>query len=715
MEICIIGAGAIGGVVGAHLVRSGHDVLFCDVDKAHVQAMNQEGLHIEGPVENFSVPVKAVTPEDLPQSIKHVAIAVKNQDTEAALALIENRLTSDGWVITLQNNHNFELITEAVGEERTIAGFVNFGADYLEPGRIMQGNVATFMVGEISGESITQRVRELCDALPYAQPTSNIHGYLGSKRVYGAMLAAGAISDLSIADSLSDPRFRTLMLAVAQEVKSQLHVKFEPFDGFDANKLEDSLENLVQLNRNSAKTHSGIYRDLAIRKRKTEVHALFEGLTGSLITRILEIITAIEEGRRICQIANLELLNAYHEVCRVNSSLHAVVELIQCPNRSQHGPLLGEAIGVKDLIDIEGVRKSNGNPNLISEAALKDNPVVKHLREQGADIFARTALLEYAAGALHPDIAETMNPWDITKTAGGSSGGSAALVAAGISRISLGTDTGGSIRIPASYCGIVGFKPTYNKLSLEGVTPLSPTFDHLGFLAASVSDLQRVWSTFERINEDQSGITLGMDASLFEDSALAGEVLVAFKNACEKLERAGFAISTFDASIHRELEATFETILLFELWQVHGERATNEPSHFGSDTLRLILSAKDIGRGLYESMLQRRVDLLPHAEEIYSKYSGLISPTVPYVAPETTPPIDTELGAVEGKYTSIYNITGAPAISLPIGLSCTGLPIGMQIAGGFGQDSFLLDLAAKIESTLGQVMSRDETPKSFLK
>ena len=198
MELTIIGAGAIGGVIGAHMIRAGHDVLFCDIDSDHVNAINESGLHIEGPVENFSVKARAVLPADLPDRLQNVAIAVKSHHTSSAAELIRKRLSPDGYAVTFQNGLTAQTLTDVIGAQRVIVSFVNFGADLLGPGRIVQGNVATFRVGELGGSEISLRVQNLVEALPYASATQNILGFLWGKEAYGAMLYAGAVSDLSM-------------------------------------------------------------------------------------------------------------------------------------------------------------------------------------------------------------------------------------------------------------------------------------------------------------------------------------------------------------------------------------------------------------------------------------------------------------------------------------------------------------------------------------
>jgi 2-dehydropantoate 2-reductase len=311
VQLTIIGAGAIGGTIGAHLVRDGHDVLLCDADTGHVDAINRRGLSIEGPVENFTVAARAVTPDGLPGSLGRVAIAVKSHHTAQAAALLRGRLDPQGYVVSFQNGLTVDAITAVTGPGRLVTSFVNFGADVLAPGRIMQGNVGTFRVGEPAGGEITPRVEELAQALPYAEPTANIMGFLWGKEAYGAMLFAGAVSPLSIAETLEDPRWRPLMLAIAREVLAQAPVAPEGFDGFEPDDLEGSLDRLAAFNRGSAKSHSGIYRDLVVRKRKTEVDGQLGGLRGPLTRRVVELIHSIERGERPVDVANLELLADY--------------------------------------------------------------------------------------------------------------------------------------------------------------------------------------------------------------------------------------------------------------------------------------------------------------------------------------------------------------------------------------------------------------------
>jgi 2-dehydropantoate 2-reductase len=308
VKLTIIGAGAIGGTLGAHMIRAGHDITLCDADEAHVAAIREHGLVIEGPVNQFTVAATAITPAELPARVDRAIVAVKSLHTRAAAELLRGRLAPGGYVLTAQNGLTADVLAEAVGRERVISSFVNFGADVLAPGRIMQGNVATFRVGELDGGRITPRVRELAAALPYAEATDNVLGFLWGKEAYGAMLWAGAVSDLTIAEHLEDPRYRPVMLAVAREILAQAPVPVESFDGFDPHDLEASLDRLAAFNRASAKQYSGIYRDLVVHRRKTEIDEVLRDISGPAFDKVAEIIHDIEAGRRVNERANLDEL-----------------------------------------------------------------------------------------------------------------------------------------------------------------------------------------------------------------------------------------------------------------------------------------------------------------------------------------------------------------------------------------------------------------------
>src|SRR5919199_589524 len=218
MQYTVFGAGAIGGTVGAHMVRGGESVLFVDRDADHVRAMQQHGLTIRGFAETFTVPVEATTPEALPDRLQTVLLATKAPATEAAVRSFADRLAPDGCVVSLQNGLNELTIARLVGEPRTIGAFVNFSADYLEPGLIHFGGPGAFYIGELDG-SMTQRLLDLGQALSHwgnVQATDNIWGFLWGKQAYGAMLFATALTNSSMADAIDQNR--QVMVDLAREV-----------------------------------------------------------------------------------------------------------------------------------------------------------------------------------------------------------------------------------------------------------------------------------------------------------------------------------------------------------------------------------------------------------------------------------------------------------------------------------------------------------------
>jgi 2-dehydropantoate 2-reductase len=698
MDYVVVGAGAIGGTVGARLARDGREVLLCDADAEHVAAINERGLAIEGPVEEFVVAVPAVLPDDLPDRLERVILAVKAQHTEAAMAQIAPRLAPDGFVISLQNGLNPPLIASIVGAERTVGAFVNFGADWLAPGRVFVGGRGALHVGELDGRP-SERVEQLVADLPDAEATDNIMGYLWAKEAYGAILFATAVSDLAIADALEEPRYRSLYVRLAREVLDAATAQPEPFDGFEADDLEGSIDRLVAFNRRSAKSHSGIYRDLAVRKRPTEKAILAE-LDGPLLRRTLELIGEIEAGRRVCEVANLELLAAYARLDELAGPLNAVVTVLGPSGRAAGGPLLGIPVAVKDNIDVRGVVTTNASTVGVPPPAERDAAVVARLREAGAELLCKTNLLEYAAGSVNPAYGMTFNPLDPSRTSGGSSSGSAALVAAGVCDYALGSDTGGSIRIPAAYCGIVGLKPSYGLLPLTGVFPLSPTCDHVGTLTGTVEQaaiLLGVLAGRRYAIEPVSGLRLGVLRRQLDDPDVFTAVRERVLEAIEALAAAGFHVIDVDLPELDLVDESLGAIVLREAYDVHRELLEREGDGYGPGTRALLELGSRIDDETYRQGLAERERIAGAFARVFEDVDVLAGPTVAYPAPEMDPPFGTPEGDVEGRFTGPYNIAGNPAISLPCGFVEGPLPGGLQLAAARGADELLLSIASTYE------------------
>ena len=336
MRCLVWGAGAIGGTMGAYLARAGHDVTLVDVVEEHIAAINRDGLRITGPVEEFVQRLPAFTPNTVDGEWDTIMLATKAQHTEAAVQALLPHLGTAGGVISAQNGLNELAIARIVGAERTVGAFVNFGADYREPGVLLHGSMAAVVVGEIDGR-ITPRATAIRDAWadfePRAIVTPNIWGFLWGKEAYGAMLFATALTNESIADALAVAAYRPLYIALAREilaVAAARGISPEGFDGFDPSSYlpsapkgapEQSLDALVAHNRRSAKTHSGIWRDLAVRKRRTEVDAQLgivvalgaeAGVPTSLTSRLVALIHDIESGVREQSLGTLDALATVH-------------------------------------------------------------------------------------------------------------------------------------------------------------------------------------------------------------------------------------------------------------------------------------------------------------------------------------------------------------------------------------------------------------------
>ena len=336
MTITVYGAGAIGGVTGAALTKSGQDVLLVDQAEDHVAAMNADGLTIDRREGSVTIPVRAITPGALGSGLELVLLAVKSQDTPAALEVLAPRLARAGAIVSLQNGLNEELIARQIGAWRTLGCLVNWGADWLAPGRVRYGGPGAFVLGELDG-AIGPRVKELGRLLaPVAELrlSDNVRGYKWAKHVYSALLFATALVDAHVYEVVerSRPVQRMLVALVAEgmALAAAARVRLEAFDeydpelyraahGGDTAALDAAMAAVAHHYRTRTKTKTGIWRDLAVRKRKTEADGLFRvalekaaqlRVPMPLTRRMIELIHDLEEGRRPMAWENLDELVA---------------------------------------------------------------------------------------------------------------------------------------------------------------------------------------------------------------------------------------------------------------------------------------------------------------------------------------------------------------------------------------------------------------------
>jgi len=334
--VTIYGAGAIGGITGAALARAGHDVLLVDSYVPHVEAINASGLTVERDGSETTTPMRAVTPASLGGALDLVMLAVKSHHTAAALQDLAPRLAAGGTIVSLQNGLSEEQIAEAVGAARTVGCLVNWAADWMGPGRILHGGHGAFVLGELDGR-ITPRVQALATLLSAVEPTAvtdNIWGYKWAKLVYASLLFATALVDAHVYDVVERGEgIQRALVGIVGEglaVADKAGIRIDPFDEFDPAWYRAALAGddgarvramaaIAAHYRASTQTKTGIWRDLAVRKRKTEVDGQLGMLTRKgesvgvampLTRRLTELILDIEEGRRPTDWANLAPLVA---------------------------------------------------------------------------------------------------------------------------------------------------------------------------------------------------------------------------------------------------------------------------------------------------------------------------------------------------------------------------------------------------------------------
>jgi 2-dehydropantoate 2-reductase len=335
--VLIWGAGAIGGTLGAYWARAGVPILLVDIADEHVEACRTTGLRIEGPIDNFTQVVPAVTPKELKGTFGRIVLAVKAHQTADALAALKPHLRDDGYVLSAQNGLNEIAIARAVGDERTIGCFVNFGSDWMGPGHIMYGNRGAVVVGEIDGQ-IRDRTRAMFDLLKRFDEdsilTQDVWGYLWGKLAYGAMLFGTALTADSMSENFSDPAREPVWLALGREVVAVAHARgvtprgfgdFKPeafAPGAPESEARRVIKWLADYTSQTAKTHSGIYRDLAVRRRRTEVDAQIgiigelareQGIQTPVLDHLVTLIHDIEDGRRNL---SLDTLNELVTTCK---------------------------------------------------------------------------------------------------------------------------------------------------------------------------------------------------------------------------------------------------------------------------------------------------------------------------------------------------------------------------------------------------------------
>jgi aspartyl-tRNA(Asn)/glutamyl-tRNA(Gln) amidotransferase subunit A len=370
------------------------------------------------------------------------------------------------------------------------------------------------------------------------------------------------------------------------------------------------------------------------------------------------------------------------------------------------GPLHGVPIAIKDLVAMAGVPTTFASRAGSPQHPTSDASVIRRLEDAGAVILGKTNLLEYAYGAVHPEFGQTNNPWNLGRTSGGSSGGSAAAVAAGLCFAALGTDTGGSIRIPAAYCGVAGLKPTYGLVAVDGVQALSWSLDHVGPIARSSADAARLLEgmTGRPCNAtpaDLRGLRLGVMRHPGESKFLEPEVKERFSAVLDRLIAAGAMVKPVEiGGLDRANDAVL-TMIEPEASIVHRDLIKSEPEKFAEITRRQIEHGFAVPATAYVEAQRVRHDLQQRYRALFAEVDAILSPSVPWVAPAEDPALEADGGAGEMLYSGVYNLVGLPALSVPMGVGAANLPIGLQIVTAWHRDDLALSIGSAMEPLMG--------------
>jgi len=435
----------------------------------------------------------------------------------------------------------------------------------------------------------------------------------------------------------------------------------------------------------------------------------------------------------------LELWKACSDqIERLNPRLNAFITLMQpsyvldsrLPSAPETAalPLAGIPIAVKDLFETSGVRTTAGSLFFKDYVPDHDAAAVVRLRVAGGQIIGKTNTHEIALGVttINPHFGACHNPWNADCVPGGSSGGSAVAVATGMALAALGTDTGGSIRIPASLCGVVGLKPTFGRVSLRGIIPLSWNLDHAGPLTRCVADAALLLQVIAGYDEDDlQSVDTPVDqyARQLEDGvrgwriALAcgtyaedcdADVLEAVQRAAEVFESIGARVTRVDLSFLRDAAAANGLMTQADAAAYHRQRLAEHPELFGSDVRRRLEAGRATSTADYVLARRTQTEVKRRLAKLLEEFEIIMLPATAI----TAPPIDGG-DAVEHarrltRFTAPFNLTGLPAISIPCGFSNLGLPIGLQLAARPWKEASLLQAARGYERETDWAESRPD-------
>jgi aspartyl-tRNA(Asn)/glutamyl-tRNA(Gln) amidotransferase subunit A len=410
-------------------------------------------------------------------------------------------------------------------------------------------------------------------------------------------------------------------------------------------------------------------------------------------------------------IAEHRSLNAFITVLDENARRQARQADEEMAAGRYRGPLHGVPMSLKDLIDLEGTPTTAASRVRAGHRATSDAVVVTRLRDAGAVFIGKTNLHEFALGTTNEDSAfgPARHPLDPSRSPGGSSGGSAVSVLAGMAYASIGSDTGGSIRIPASACGLVGLKPTLGEIPTAGVVPLSETLDHIGPICRSVGDAAIVYAVLAGASmplpaPETNGrrLRLGVIRGYFTE-LLDPDVEACIGQTHVRLREAGAELRDVSVAHSSTIADTYTAIVLSEAAVHHATTLERCAADYTPNVRLRLESGRQMLAGDYVRALAARHVLTHEVDEALAGLDGLLLPSLPIPAPtigQSTVRLggsDEQIRSVTLRLTQLFNLTGHPAISMPCGRTPAGLPVGLQVVGHRGRTAALLGLARRIE------------------
>ncbi len=418
-----------------------------------------------------------------------------------------------------------------------------------------------------------------------------------------------------------------------------------------------------------------------------------------------------------------ETLKAYLTVLPERAMAAARLAEAEIRGGQYRGPLHGVPVAVKDLFAIKGERMTCGSTIMASHVAEQQATVNQRLEDAGAVLLGTLNMHEFAWGgtSINPHYGTPRNPWDGERMPGGSSGGSGVATGTGLAMGTLGSDTGGSIRIPASLSGVVGLKPTYGRVSRHGVYPLCWSLDHPGPLTRSVADAALMLQAIaghdandpttsrlpvpdyaQQLTGDVRGLRVGVPRALFFDQ-IDPQVAAAVEAAIAALDGLGVACVDVDLPLMRHVPTASLTLMVVEAYAVHETLLRNHSQAYGSDVrVRLALGATVTGAQYLKAQCFRSL-LTQEVSQALQSVDALVTPTTLMTAARVDEPVvridgeDVVVAANLARFTRAFNMTGSPALSLPCGFDDRGLPIGLQIVGRPFDEGTVLRLAHAYE------------------